>query len=166
MTMTAIEAYADAVVAFVDSLVAKGSDAALGVSLRIDVNNYNDDADEEPLPVGGCLHLVCHAPNNYIGVYAALTERPLWPADGYHWTCVGCHDSCWRDSVRRAFVETYGKVVAHAEKAFEWPVSKLSVNMHLDEVKLAPGGSLIGAHVANRQPRDFDVDALLEQMPR
>jgi hypothetical protein len=47
------------------------------------------------------LHLLLWAPCNYVGVYAGWSGilEPL--AKVRNWRLLGCHDSCWRDTVTR-----------------------------------------------------------------
>lgn len=44
------------------------------------------------------LHLVYHAPHNYVTVFSGITESCFGsPKDVKEWTHESSHDSCWRD---------------------------------------------------------------------
>lgn len=43
------------------------------------------------------VKILLHAPANYVGVYKKVGNKP--------WTCLGYHDSCWRDSLERFLFE-------------------------------------------------------------
>lgn len=151
-----IRAYADVLVANVKSLVKKGGFHSFYVSVRIELNDHS--TDDEFVPVGGYLHLACYAPNNYMRVYAAFTDRPEYDMTGLPWQLVCSHDSAWReDGIRRTLLNAETAIQERAVVLFAQPLAKLSRHFSIDQMALSD----TLAHFWERAPmKDMKVTTL------
>jgi hypothetical protein len=162
--MPDILSYADVIVANVYHLLPKASDQAYAVSIRMEVNNFQ--ADEELPEVGGYLHLACHAPANYMSVFAALTERPIVSFDRLDWALVCCHDSAWRDDgIRSTMRETFRALQRHAEGYFKSPAADLSVHLAIDDMTLGLVHEILSPVTLGLERRKLDVAGFLSRIP-
>lgn len=140
--MSDISAYADVIVATVDNLLLKGNPVVYVVSVRIDIDDFT--GAEKPAVVG-YVHLACHAPNNYMAVYAAYTPQPAWVWPDVAWTKVCQHDSAWRDDGIRSTLRTaHQAIVKHAEIHFGRPASSLSCHLGIDNMALTTTTAVFG----------------------
>jgi hypothetical protein len=156
-----IRAYADVLIANVKSLVQKGGFRSFHVSVRIEFNDHSTDT--EFIPVGGYLHLACYAPNNYMRVYAAFTERPAYDVSTLPWHLVCSHDSAWReDGIRRTLLGAERAIEERAVELFCHPKAKLSQHVAIDHMELSEGPSMFWEERADMKVETLDVETLMK----
>lgn len=142
--------YADMMRSVFNQLLDKGSDGAWVATLRIDFRNR--ERDHEPA-VGGYLQLACFAPNNYVHVLAAFTERPVDVSalDKLDWQPIACHDSAWREAVSELVTSTYNVIGRAAVTRLGCIASELTPNLHLELLKQVPGRQTLASGLAKPQ---------------
>ena len=156
-----IRAYADVLIANVKCLVQKGGFRSFHVSVRIEFNDHSTDT--EFIPVGGYLHLACYAPNYYMRVYAAFTERPAYDVSTLPWHLVCSHDSAWReDGIRRTLLSTEKAIEQRAVELFCQPRSKLSQHVAIDHMELSEGHAIFWEERADMKVTTLDVETLMK----
>ncbi|KWT95566.1 MULTISPECIES: hypothetical protein [unclassified Variovorax] len=162
--MPDIHSYADVIVANVYHLLPKGTDQAYAVSIRMDFNNYQ--TDKELPTVGGYLHLACHAPANYMSVFAALTKRPIARYDELDWAHVCSHDSAWRDDgIRATMRETFRTLHWHAESYLNCSQESLSVHLGIEDMALSLVHELLAPATLRLDRSRLDVAGFIKKVP-
>lgn len=142
-----IRPYADTLIATIHHLFPKGTEAVQGklfaVTVRIDFDDY-DRAVEMP-SVTGFVHLVVRAPNNYVQVLAAFTDRPRHWRDIAGWSCVCHHDSAWReDGINATLFCAYRELSDQAASTFGVPANRLSAHISIDNMGIGNASDILG----------------------
>lgn len=162
-----LDAYAESLARMVGGVFAKRTDNVLYAAISIKYDEIRSDTPHFPLVA--TVHLALYAPNNYVSVYAAVTDRPVMSPLDLPWTFLCSHDTSWREDGVRSVLRAANKAAkSRAEVLFPAPEFLICPHFSMDKLSVQPHSEVIKQeHLENNEhPTKLDFVEFMSRQSR